>query len=111
MVKYSIYLLINPLTNDPFYVGCTLCTTTRFKSHTLNVCKRVLCKTKKDLYVAEKNIEPIFQIIETVEVNQSEHEYVLGMPKPVAELEAKWIEFFINEGYEMTNKKWMNVAA
>lgn len=106
---FSIYILINPLTKDPFYVGCTRDAASRFNGHLYSSSEKTITPTPKDKYILSMGLDPVMQIIETITSNESDVSHY-HHSKTAAEREAYWIEFFIAEGYRLTNVRWLKAA-
>lgn len=91
-IKYTIYKLIDPITNDVRYIGLTFNSLKqRLKSH----CSEK-SKSHKSNWINLLKSKGLKPIIESIEENISSYEYC-------CEREIYWIEKYKSEGYSLTN--------
>lgn len=85
-MKVYIYILIHPLSNNVFYVGCSNCPQKRFYTHWHKK------NNKTILHLREIDIKPIMKVIDEVDISKAR------------EVEVKWIEHYQDLGFELENK-------
>jgi len=106
-MRHYIYKIINPSTNSVFYVGQTSNPESRAKQHLADFMAKSPNSGKRAEYIWSLKSEPVFEIIETIEVdNYWPCSY--GSPLMVARREAYWIEHYLNLGCDMCNISWHN---
>ena len=90
--KCFIYCITDPITNEPRYIGKTVCGEIRFKNHLSK--SKLIKKTKKNNWIKsllKKDKTPIFQILE------------FGKPEELGDLEVFYISYFKYLGFKLLN--------
>jgi predicted GIY-YIG superfamily endonuclease len=85
-----IYLLSNPITQEPFYVGCTCAIRQRRKQHIQRFSHQF------------NGLPPVFTILDFVHTRRLGEGY---------SIEADWINKYLSEGYRLINQRMVYRAA
>ncbi len=104
---YFIYVLVNPIKSEIFYVGTTSHpVTTRDNFSIQKVLKGLFYKTHLKInYIKEMGCDPVLLVIDKIECKHIAYKW--GMPKRVLNAEKYWIEKFLDLGMDLQNIHWL----